>query len=83
MAAFYCRGFRILARFSKTVNIFQHHDGIVHHHSDAERQAAEGHQVQRKPAQIHQGKGGNHRYGNRDGNNSCAGDVTEKKQQYA
>ena len=36
-------------------NIFQHNDGVVDHHADAQRKAAERHQVQRNTKRIKRG----------------------------
>ena len=39
------------------VDVLQHHDGAVHQHADAQRQAAQGHDVEGEVAGRHQGDG--------------------------
>ncbi|MPM34588.1 hypothetical protein SDC9_81174 [bioreactor metagenome] len=63
-------------------DIFQHHDGVVDQHSDAEGKAAEGHYVERIAAEIDQHEGGDHRERNADRDDQCAAQIAEEEKEH-
>src|SRR5690606_9041485 len=56
----------VLPHFHVAVNVFDHHDGIIHQDPHHQRQGQEAHQVQAVSHQIHSDEGGDERGG--DGN---------------
>ncbi|MNV07923.1 hypothetical protein D3C71_983770 [compost metagenome] len=56
---------RCLAFLDVTVNVFHHHDGIVHHQADGQYHRQQGEQVDRVPHHLHEEHDADHRQ--RDG----------------
>ena len=54
---------------AEAVDIFQHHDGVIHDHAHAHGDAAQAHHVQRQVKHVHQDehRQNAHRHGDRDG----------------
>ena len=82
LAAMDGRGFAAFARVAQAIDILQHYDGIVQQHAHTQGQATDRHDVQREPAEVHQGKRGDH------GDRYCGGDdegaakTAQKEQQH-
>ena len=48
-------------------DIFQHHDGIVHHDADQQQQGQQRHDIEGESAEVHNGNGAQQRYRDGDG----------------
>ena len=59
------RGHAVLAAFHVPDDVLAHHDGVVDEHADGQRQAQQGHEVQREAAQPHGDERGDGRGGQR------------------
>ena len=73
-----------LARQSAVVqshSVFEHHDGVVDEHADAEREAAERHDVQRESAEVDEREGGDDGERDADGDDERAADVAEEDEE--
>ena len=58
------RGKRIEPLFNVAVNVFQHHDGIVHHQSDGQNKRQQGQCIDGEASQSHDGKSAHQTHGN-------------------
>ena len=74
---------RFHARFQMAGNVFQHHDGVIHHEAGGNRQGHQRQVVEAKPAQIHGGKGADQRdrHGHRRDQRRAAGSQEQEDHQ--
>ena len=62
----------------QTVDVFDDHNGIVHQHSDGQRQAEEGHHIDRNPGKIHDDDSRQDREGDGEGHHQSRPDIKQK-----
>ena len=60
-------------------NVFQHHDGVVHHQTCGENQRHQRQVVQREPVQIHHRESTDQRHRHRQGRDQRGAEVTQKQ----
>jgi hypothetical protein len=63
-------------------DVLDDHDGIVHHQAHPQRQPAQGHEVQREPAEVDEAEGGDHRYRDGGGRDQGEAQVAQEEQQH-
>ena len=49
------------------IDVFQHHDGVIHDHTDAHGDTAQTHHVHGQITHVHQNEGGQRTHGHGDG----------------
>ena len=64
------------------VDVFEDHDGVVDQHAQAQRQAAEGHDVQGVAGEIHEPEGRDDAEGNGDGDQQGRTDALQKEKEH-
>ena len=69
---------RIHAFFNMAINVFQHHDGVIHHQANGQHQRQQREGVDREARQRHQGKGANQADRNRDDGNDRSTQRSQK-----
>ncbi len=67
--------------FPMAIDVLENDDRVVHEHADAEREPAEGDDVQREAAEIHEPEGGDDRDRYRGRDDERARDVAQKQEQ--
>ena len=67
--------------FEVSIDVFDHHDGRVHHHADADCQTAQRHKICRKSRVPHQDEGDQHAEGNCRRRDERAAKVAEQQDQ--
>ena len=60
-------------------DVFQHHDGVIHHDADGEHEGEEGEDVDAVSEEIEKGEGAENRNGNRGGRNNRGPRVVQKE----
>ena len=68
--------------FAAAVDVFHHHDGVIHQHPDAESQTAQGKDVQRDAGKIHQRHGKEQADGNGHRHHKGGAEIPEKEQKH-
>ena len=71
---------RFLAHFHVAENIFQHHDGVVHHEADRENQRHHGQVVQAVVQQVHHREGADDGKRQRQAGNDRGRDVAQEQE---
>ena len=62
------------------VDVFEHHDGVIHHEADGQHHGKQGERVHREARRIHDGEGGDQRYRDRhDGDHRGAEGMQEQQ----
>ena len=67
---------------AQAVDVFDDDDGVVHQHTDAQRQTGQADDVQRNAAEIHQHNGEQHAQRNADSHHQCGAHVLEEQRQH-
>ena len=68
--------------FASAEDRFQHDDRVVHQHPDAQREATEGHDVQRGSGLVHHEEGGHDGDRDRNADDQGAAEVLEEEEQH-
>ena len=77
-----CRLHARLAHLDVAHDVFQNHDGVVHHEAHGERQRHQGEVVQRVAAQAIARERADHRHGQRQAGNDGGGDVAQEQEDH-
>jgi hypothetical protein len=73
-------GHAVLAHVQVPVRVLEYHDRGVDDHADAERQAAEGHRVEREAAEVEQREGADDRHRNRRADDERRAEVAQERE---
>ncbi|MNO65045.1 hypothetical protein D3C76_557850 [compost metagenome] len=71
-----------LLRAHHTLDVLQHHDGIVHHDTNGQHQAEQGQQVDGEAQRIHPGEGADQRNRNRQDRDQRGADVLQEQEDH-